>query len=146
MYVSNRKESSRSYAEYLHVVAMIIGGLKPSIVGLLIAATSLGAFFAFAPASYIADTLGRKWCVGFGCCLVIILDYARFCSESLDLFRLSSSRWCWRGRCSNCCTATGDRDCSSTPATDSYGLVQRMLVYWIYCVGSGMFWNIIHDH
>lgn len=72
MYVSNRKESSRSYAEYLHVVDMIIGGLKPSIVGLLIAATSLGAFFAFTPASYIADTLGRKWCVGFGCCLVII--------------------------------------------------------------------------
>ncbi|OKO98902.1 Lactose permease [Penicillium subrubescens] len=52
--------------------AMIIGGLKPTIVGLLIAATSLGAFFAFTPASYIADTLGRKWCVGVGCCLVII--------------------------------------------------------------------------
>ncbi|KAJ5174380.1 uncharacterized protein N7482_000257 [Penicillium canariense] len=52
--------------------SMIYGGLKPSIIGLLIAATSLGAFFAFTPASYMADRLGRKWCVGVGCCLVIV--------------------------------------------------------------------------
>ncbi|KAI2793060.1 hypothetical protein POX_b03107 [Penicillium oxalicum] len=51
---------------------MITGGLKPTILGLLIAATSLGAFCAFTPASYIADRLGRKWCVRVGAILVII--------------------------------------------------------------------------
>jgi MFS family permease len=50
---------------------MIIGGLEPSIIGLIIAATSLGAFMSFIPASYCADTFGRKWCVGIGSCLVI---------------------------------------------------------------------------
>ncbi|KAJ5748412.1 uncharacterized protein N7511_010108 [Penicillium nucicola] len=51
---------------------MIIGGLNPNIVGLIIAGTSLGAFLAFVPASYIADRYGRKVCVGIGCCLVIV--------------------------------------------------------------------------
>ncbi|KAJ5499835.1 Major facilitator superfamily domain general substrate transporter [Penicillium expansum] len=37
----------------------IIGGLDPNIVGLIIAATSLGALVSFAPASYIADKFGR---------------------------------------------------------------------------------------
>ncbi|KAJ5793100.1 uncharacterized protein N7503_009078 [Penicillium pulvis] len=50
----------------------IIGGLKPQILGLLIAATSLGAFISFIPASYLADILGRKYCVTIGSILVII--------------------------------------------------------------------------
>ncbi|KAJ5294577.1 hypothetical protein PENANT_c006G02710 [Penicillium antarcticum] len=52
--------------------AMIMGGLNPNIVGLIIAGTSLGAFLAFVPASYIADRYGRKICVGIGCCLIIV--------------------------------------------------------------------------
>lgn len=51
---------------------MIIGGLTPNIIGLIIAATSLGAFISFVPASYMADILGRKRCIAVGCCLVII--------------------------------------------------------------------------
>ncbi|KAJ5773929.1 hypothetical protein N7457_008825 [Penicillium paradoxum] len=50
----------------------IIGGLDPNIVGLIIAATSLGALVSFAPASYIADRFGRKTCVGIGSSIVII--------------------------------------------------------------------------
>jgi MFS family permease len=38
----------------------------------MIAATSLGAFMSFAPASWIADTFGRKICVGIGSGLVIV--------------------------------------------------------------------------
>ncbi|KAJ5287980.1 hypothetical protein N7478_003666 [Penicillium angulare] len=51
---------------------MITGGLQPSILGLLIAATSLGAFMSFFPASYFADIFGRKKCVAIGSTLVII--------------------------------------------------------------------------
>lgn len=51
---------------------MIIGGLDPNIIGLIIAATSLGALISFLPASYMADIFGRKWCVAIGCCLVIL--------------------------------------------------------------------------
>ncbi|KAJ5918807.1 hypothetical protein N7454_009951 [Penicillium verhagenii] len=50
----------------------IIGGLNPNILGLLIAATSLGAFISFVPASYFADILGRKSCVCIGSLLVIV--------------------------------------------------------------------------
>ncbi|KAJ5212079.1 uncharacterized protein N7498_003725 [Penicillium cinerascens] len=50
----------------------VIGGLEPSIVGLMIAATSLGALISFTPASYMADKFGRKWCVGIGSLIVII--------------------------------------------------------------------------
>ncbi|KAJ5648462.1 hypothetical protein N7490_004834 [Penicillium lividum] len=50
----------------------IIGGLDPNILGLLIAATSLGAFISFVPASYCADILGRKTCVGLASALVIV--------------------------------------------------------------------------
>lgn len=50
---------------------MIIGGLDPNILGLLIAATSIGALISFLPASYMADIFGRKRCVAVGCCLVI---------------------------------------------------------------------------
>ncbi|KAJ5398996.1 hypothetical protein N7465_009485 [Penicillium sp. CMV-2018d] len=50
----------------------IIGGLDPNIVGLIIAATSLGALVSFAPASYIADTFGRKMCVLVGSSIVIV--------------------------------------------------------------------------
>jgi sugar porter (SP) family MFS transporter len=46
--------------------------LDPNIIGLIIAGTSLGAFLAFVPASYIADKHGRKICVGLGCSLVIV--------------------------------------------------------------------------
>lgn len=56
----------------LLLVAMIIGGLDPSIVGLMIAATSIGAFVSFFPASYMADIFGRKWCVAIGSFLVIL--------------------------------------------------------------------------
>ncbi|KAJ5717535.1 hypothetical protein N7488_003181 [Penicillium malachiteum] len=55
----------------------LTGGLKPSIVGLLIAATSLGAFMSFVPASYLADMFGRKVCVGVGACLVIAASIAQ---------------------------------------------------------------------
>ncbi|CAG8338905.1 unnamed protein product [Penicillium salamii] len=51
---------------------VIVGGLNPSIVGLIIAASSLGAFISFAPASYIADVFGRRACVGFGSALTIV--------------------------------------------------------------------------
>lgn len=51
---------------------MIVNGLNPNIIGLIIAATSLGAFISFAPASYIADTFGRKTCVGIGSGLAIV--------------------------------------------------------------------------
>ncbi|KAJ5163532.1 uncharacterized protein N7500_005362 [Penicillium coprophilum] len=50
----------------------IIGGLNPNIIGLIIAATSLGAFISFAPASHIADRLGRKTCVCIGSSIVIV--------------------------------------------------------------------------
>ncbi|OQD77576.1 hypothetical protein PENDEC_c002G04081 [Penicillium decumbens] len=50
----------------------IIGGLDSSIVGLMIAATSLGALISFTPASYMADKFGRKWCVGIGSSIAII--------------------------------------------------------------------------
>ncbi|KAJ5760975.1 hypothetical protein N7520_008131 [Penicillium odoratum] len=50
----------------------VIGGLDPNILGLLIAATSLGAFISFVPASYCADILGRKACVGLASALVIV--------------------------------------------------------------------------
>lgn len=59
-------------SDCLSLVAMIIGGLDPNIVGLIIAATSVGALISFLPASYMADIFGRRWCVGIGCCLVII--------------------------------------------------------------------------
>ncbi|KAJ5467639.1 hypothetical protein N7475_005391 [Penicillium sp. IBT 31633x] len=49
----------------------IIGGLDPNIVGLIIAATSVGALVSFAPASYIADRFGRRICVGIGSSIVI---------------------------------------------------------------------------
>ncbi|KAI3181571.1 hypothetical protein DTO046C5_992 [Penicillium roqueforti] len=50
----------------------IIGGLDPNIVGLIIAATSLGALVSFAPASYIADAFGRKTCIFIGASIVIV--------------------------------------------------------------------------
>jgi MFS family permease len=50
----------------------VIGGLDPNIVGLIIAATSLGALVSFTPASYIADIFGRKTCVGIGASIVIV--------------------------------------------------------------------------
>ncbi|KAJ5684195.1 uncharacterized protein N7477_000540 [Penicillium maclennaniae] len=50
----------------------IIGGLNPNIVGLIIGATSLGAFISFTPASYVADNFGRKWCVFVGSSIVIL--------------------------------------------------------------------------
>lgn len=53
-------------------VGAIIGGLDPNIVGLIIAATSLGALVSFAPASYIADTFGRKTCVCIGSSIAIV--------------------------------------------------------------------------
>ena len=53
-------------------VNVIIRGLNPNIVGLTIAAVSLGGFISYVPASYMAETLGRKRCVGIGCCLTII--------------------------------------------------------------------------
>ncbi|KAJ5674155.1 hypothetical protein N7462_009594 [Penicillium macrosclerotiorum] len=66
--------------------SMIIGGLNPNIVGLMIAATSLGAFMAFTPASYIADTMGRKWCVGIGCCLVIVASIMQVAVQNHWIF------------------------------------------------------------
>ncbi|KAJ5817491.1 hypothetical protein N7447_007499, partial [Penicillium robsamsonii] len=51
---------------------VIVGSLNANIVGLIIAATSLGAFISFAPASYIADNFGRKVCVGIGSGLAIV--------------------------------------------------------------------------
>lgn len=54
------------------IVNALIGGLNPNIVGLIIAACSLGALISFAPASYIADMFGRKTCVGIGCGIVIV--------------------------------------------------------------------------
>ncbi|EKV07330.1 hypothetical protein PDIG_64880 [Penicillium digitatum PHI26] len=53
-------------------VHTVVGGLDSSIVGLIIAATSLGALISFAPASYIADTWGRKTCVFIGSSAVIV--------------------------------------------------------------------------
>ncbi|KAJ5185313.1 Major facilitator superfamily domain general substrate transporter [Penicillium cf. griseofulvum] len=50
----------------------IIGGLNPSIVGVIIAATSVGALVSFAPASYIADKFGRKTCVCIGSSIVVV--------------------------------------------------------------------------
>ncbi|CAI7597685.1 unnamed protein product [Penicillium glandicola] len=50
----------------------IIGGLDPSIIGVIIAATSLGALVSFAPASYIADIFGRKTCVCIGSSIAIV--------------------------------------------------------------------------
>ncbi|KAJ5808278.1 hypothetical protein N7474_009547 [Penicillium riverlandense] len=49
----------------------LIGGLKESVLGLIIAALSLGAILSFVPASYVADILGRKICVCLGSILVI---------------------------------------------------------------------------
>lgn len=57
---------------YALAVTMVIGGLNSNIIGLIIAATSLGALISFVPASYMADIIGRKRCVAVGCCLVII--------------------------------------------------------------------------
>ena len=51
---------------------VIIKGLNPNIVDLTIAAVSLGGFISYVPASYVAEILGRKRCVGVGCCLTII--------------------------------------------------------------------------
>ncbi|CAI7677344.1 unnamed protein product [Penicillium manginii] len=64
----------------------IIHGLSPSIIGLIIAATSLGAFMSFIPASYIADRYGRKVCVGIGSCLVIIASVVQVGVKSHWLF------------------------------------------------------------
>lgn len=65
---------------------MIIGGLNPNIVGLIIAATSLGALISFTPASYMADILGRKWCVGIGSCLVIVASVIQVVVQNHWLF------------------------------------------------------------
>lgn len=64
------------------LVQTIIGGLNPNIVGLLIAATSLGAFMSFTPASYVADKFGRKWCVGIGSTIVIIASLLQIAISS----------------------------------------------------------------
>lgn len=68
------------------VKSAIIHGLTPSIIGLIIAATSLGAFISFIPASYIADRFGRKVCVGIGSCLVIIASVIQVGVKSHWLF------------------------------------------------------------
>ncbi|KAJ5675486.1 hypothetical protein N7462_008383 [Penicillium macrosclerotiorum] len=46
--------------------------LSPSTIGLMIASGAIGSFVSYIPASYIADTLGRKKCVGIGSTIVII--------------------------------------------------------------------------
>ena len=61
---------------------MIIGGLEPKIIGLLIAATSLGQMTSFTPASYIADIWGRKACVGIGALMVIAASVAQIAVKS----------------------------------------------------------------
>lgn len=66
----------------MNLVGMIIGGLDPNIVGLLIAATSLGAFMSFVPSSYLADIFGRKICVAVGSCLVIIASVLQVAVKS----------------------------------------------------------------
>lgn len=65
---------------------MVIGGLNANIVGLIIAATSLGALISFAPASYMADILGRKRCVAVGCCLVIIASIVQVAATNHWVF------------------------------------------------------------
>ncbi|KAJ5132414.1 hypothetical protein N7448_006572 [Penicillium atrosanguineum] len=60
----------------------IIGGLNPNIVGLIIGATSLGAFISFTPASYVADKFGRKWCVVIGSSIVIIASILQVATSS----------------------------------------------------------------
>ncbi|KAJ5155586.1 hypothetical protein N7492_008389 [Penicillium capsulatum] len=68
---------------------VIIGDLTPNIVGLLIAATSLGAFISFVPASYMADILGRKRCVAVGCFLLIIAAVIQIASTNHWVFFVS---------------------------------------------------------
>ncbi|KAJ5380937.1 uncharacterized protein N7496_003365 [Penicillium cataractarum] len=49
-----------------------LSGLDSNSTGLIIASVSLGSFLSFIPASYVADSLGRRRCVSIGATLCIL--------------------------------------------------------------------------